>query len=167
MLNVDKIAAVRRAFFSEGKKIKEIVRELAVSRKVVRKIVRSKETEFVYRRRAQPRPQLGAHTERLEVLLAENAGRPRRERLTLRRIADLLKAEWCPAGYDAVRRHARQWQAQHQPTASKAGGGAFVPLVFPPGDAYQFDWSHEDVVLGGTTVRVKVAHVEGRASVVS
>jgi transposase len=159
MLNVDKIAAVRRAFFSEGKKIKEIVRELAVSRKVVRKIVRSKETEFVYRRRAQPRPQLGAHTERLEVLLAENAGRPRRERLTLQRIADLLKAEGCPAGYDAVRRHARHWQAQHQPTASTAGGGAFVPLVFPPGDAYQFDWSHEDVVLGGTTVRVKVAHV--------
>jgi transposase len=160
MLKVDKIALIRRAFFVDGKKIKEIVREQAVSRKVVRKIIRSGETEFVYRRRAQPRPQLGTYTERLEVLLGENAARSRRERLTLQRIADLLKAEGCPAGYDAVRRHARHWQARHQPAATApAGGGAFVPLVFPPGDAYQFDWSHEDVVLGGATVRVKVAHV--------
>ena len=27
------------------------------------------------------------------------------------------------------------------------------------GEAYQFDWSHEIIVLGGTTVTVKVAHV--------
>ena len=36
---------------------------------------------------------------------------------------------------------------------------AFVPLSFAPGEAYQFDWSHEIVVLGGVTTKVKVAHV--------
>src|SRR5579864_3038647 len=36
---------------------------------------------------------------------------------------------------------------------------AFVPLTFAPGEAYQFDWSHEIVVLSGVTVTVKVAHV--------
>ncbi len=40
MVTVDKIALIRRAHFGDGKKIKEIVRELAVSRKVVRKVVR-------------------------------------------------------------------------------------------------------------------------------
>ena len=30
---------------------------------------------------------------------------------------------------------------------------------FPPGEAYQFDWSHEVVVLAGMTTVVKVAHV--------
>ena len=35
---------------------------------------------------------------------------------------------------------------------------AYVPLSFAPGEAYQFDWSHEVVVLNGTTVTVKVAH---------
>jgi len=35
----------------------------------------------------------------------------------------------------------------------------YVPLSFAPGEAYQFDWSHEVVVLGGVTVVVKVAHV--------
>ena len=36
---------------------------------------------------------------------------------------------------------------------------AFVPLTFAPGEAYQFDWSHEIVVLDGVTTIVKVAHV--------
>jgi transposase len=36
---------------------------------------------------------------------------------------------------------------------------AFVPLSFAPGEAYQFDWSHEVVLINGVTVAVKVAHV--------
>jgi transposase len=36
---------------------------------------------------------------------------------------------------------------------------AYVPLSFAPGEAYQFDWSHEIVVINGVTVMVKVAHV--------
>jgi transposase len=35
---------------------------------------------------------------------------------------------------------------------------AYVPLSLAPGDGYQFDWSHEAVVLSGVTVIVKVAH---------
>jgi hypothetical protein len=34
-----------------------------------------------------------------------------------------------------------------------------IPLSFAPGEAYQFDWSHEIVVLNGITITVKVAHV--------
>ena len=33
-----------------------------------------------------------------------------------------------------------------------------MPLSFAPGEAYQFDWSHEVVLLNGATVTVKVAH---------
>jgi transposase len=35
----------------------------------------------------------------------------------------------------------------------------FVPLTFAPGEAYQFDWSHEIVVMDGVTTIVKVAHL--------
>ncbi len=69
MFGVDKIALNRRAHFSDGKKIKEIVRELTVSRKVVR----SGATDFAYTRQVQPRPRLGSFTDRLEALLAEDA----------------------------------------------------------------------------------------------
>jgi hypothetical protein len=34
-----------------------------------------------------------------------------------------------------------------------------VPLSFAPGEAYQFDWSHEGVLIAGVTVTVKVAQV--------
>ena len=36
---------------------------------------------------------------------------------------------------------------------------AYIPLLFGPGEAYQFDWSHEVVLLSGVTVIVKAAHV--------
>lgn len=36
---------------------------------------------------------------------------------------------------------------------------AYVPLYYAPGEAYQFDWSHEIVLINGVTTTVKVAHV--------
>jgi len=54
-----------------------------------------------------------------------------------------------------VRRYARGWAQSRASTPA----AAFVPLSFAPGEAYQFDWSHEVVLIGGTTVTVKVAHV--------
>jgi len=39
------------------------------------------------------------------------------------------------------------------------GADAFVPLSFAPGDAYQFDWSHERVEIAGAPQTVKVAHL--------
>lgn len=35
----------------------------------------------------------------------------------------------------------------------------FVPLAFDPGEACQFDWSHEQLALGGVATKVKVAHL--------
>jgi transposase-like protein len=62
MLIVETIAKVRRAYFAHGKSIKAICRELGLSRKVVRKVIRSGETSFTYERAVQPRPKLGQWT---------------------------------------------------------------------------------------------------------
>jgi hypothetical protein len=53
MLVVETIAKIRRAFFVQGKAIKAICRDLGVSRKVVRKVIRSGSTEFRYHREDQ------------------------------------------------------------------------------------------------------------------
>jgi transposase len=45
------------------------------------------------------------------------------------------------------------------PERGQSTAAAYVPLSFAPGEAYQFDWSHEVVLLSGTTVIVKAAHV--------
>jgi transposase len=155
MLVVETIAKIRRAYFAQGKAIKAICRELNVSRKVVRKVLRSGETEFVYERTVQPQPKIGPRRDDLDRLLAVNAARSSRERLTLIRIFEDLRGLGYEGGYDAVRRYAAAWRRRE----SAATAPAFVPLSFAPGEAYQFDWSHEIVLINGTTVMVKVAHV--------
>ncbi len=88
-------------------------------------------------------------------MLAANEGKPPRERLTLIRIFEELRGRGYEGGYDAVRRYARAGPR----SAAQATAAAYVPLSFAPGEAYQFDWSHEIVLLSGVTVTVKVAHV--------
>jgi transposase len=155
MLVVETIAKIRRAYFVQGKAIKEISRELKVSRKVARKVLRSEETAFAYERRVQPRPKIGPWQDELDRLLATNAKRPSRERLTLIRIFEELRGLGYEGGYDAVRRYAASWRRRQE----AATAAAFVPLQFDPGEAYQFDWSHEIVLINGVTTTVKVAHV--------
>ena len=55
MLVVETIAKIRRAHFVEGKSIKQICRELRLSRNTVRKVIRSGATEFTYDRTVQRR----------------------------------------------------------------------------------------------------------------
>src|SRR5258707_9578712 len=86
MLTVETIGRIRREFYVKGKTIKEIVRDLKVSRNTVRKVLRSGATSFEYAREVQPRPKLGAWRAALEEILAENAGKAQRERLTLIRV---------------------------------------------------------------------------------
>src|SRR5215210_5158889 len=155
MLVVETIARIRREFFVKGRSIKEIVRDLKVSRNTVRKVLRSGETSFSYEREVQPLPRLGRWREDLDRLLAGNEGKAARERLTLIRIFGELRGLGYEGGYDAVRRYARSWRKERV----LASVDAFVPLTFEPGEAYQFDWSHEIVLINGTTVTVKVAHL--------
>src|SRR5437879_4475510 len=91
MLVVETIAKIRRAFFGQGKAIKAICRELGLSRKVVRKVIRSGATEFHYERGRQPLPRIGPWRERLDAMLLANVAKPVRERLTLIRIYKELR----------------------------------------------------------------------------
>src|ERR1700748_2894671 len=155
MLIVETIARIRREHFIKGKTIKEIARDLKVSRNTVRKVLRSGETSFEYERQVQPRPKLGRWAVELDGLLAANVAKSAREQLTLIRIFEELRGRGYEGGYDAVRRYARKWAKDR----GEATAAAYVPLSLPPGEAYQFDWSHEIVLLSGVTVTVKVAHV--------
>ena len=92
---------------------------------------------------------------RLEGLLLANEVKASRERLTLIRVFEELRRLGYEGSYDAVRRYARAWRRKR----GAATAEAYVPLSFAPREAYQFDWSHEIIVLNGTTVTVKVAHV--------
>ena len=80
----------------------EISRERRLSRKVVRKALRSDKTAFAYKRQHQPRPQLDGHIARLEALLAEELAKPKRECLSYLRLFERLREEGYAGGNDAV-----------------------------------------------------------------
>lgn len=84
--------------------MKRITRELHVSRNTVRKILRSGETDFTYEREHQPLPKIGPWVEHVDRFLLANEGKAARERLTLIRIYEEVRALGYEGSYDAVRR---------------------------------------------------------------
>ena len=119
------------------------------------KVLRSGTTAFDYAREMQPLPKVGPWRADLDRMLVANEAKSTRERLTLIRVFEELRGLGYAGGYDAVRRYARSRRRARGMATSEA----FVPLSFAPGEAYQFDWSQEIVVLNGVTTTVKVAHV--------
>ena len=154
MLVVETIAKIRRYHFVEGRSIKEISRLLRLSRNTVRKVIRSGGTEHRYERASQPMPRLGPYQERLAELLEEDWQGPKKRRLTSRRLLELLQSEGYNGGYDSIQRFVKRWRE----AKDRDFGAGFIPLSFAPGEAYQFDWSHEWVILDGVVQEAKVGH---------
>ena len=111
-----------------GCPIKQIARDLKLSRNTVRKAVREGKTSFRYERLVQPQPKLGSWVGELERLLEANEGKARRERLSLVRMYEELAALGYDGGYDAVRRYAASWRRRQSGSASQA----YVALIFDP-----------------------------------
>ena len=156
MIVVDKIGQIRRAFFERHLPIKEIVRTLSVSRATVRKVVRGTSTEFRYERGVQPAPKLGKWVEVLTEILEKEAKLPRRERRSTQRLFEELRGRGYDGAHDSVHRFAKAWRAER----ARVPVQAFVPLSFAPGEAYQFDWSHETITLQGLPLTIKAAHMK-------
>ena len=153
---METIARIRRDHLVKGVPIKKLARDLRVSKNTIRKVVRGDATSHTYERKIQPMPKLGPWVEELERQLEANEKRPRRDRLSLLRIHEDLAALGYEGGHDAVRRYAKAWRRRRRLSSPSQ---AYVPLSFDPGEAYQFDWSHEYARLAGATTRVKAAHM--------
>ena len=73
--------------------------------------------------------------------------------------ADLLTLGF-DGSYERVAAFVRAWKADRQRAQQTTGRGTFVPLVFQPGEAFQFDWSEDWAVIGGERVKLQVAHIK-------
>ncbi len=150
---METIRKIRQAYFREGKGIRAITREMNLSRNTVRNIIRSGITDQKYERVSQPHPKLGSFIERLRELLHEDADKPVRHRRTAQLLFEQLQREGYEGGYDAVRRYVGIWKR----SSGTAIVQSYVPLEFVSGDAFQFDWSYEQVELAGVPVEAKIA----------
>ena len=55
-----------------------------------------------------------------------------------------------------VHRFVKTWRNER----ARVPAQAFVPMSFAPGEAYQFDWSHETITLQGLPLTIKAAHMK-------
>jgi transposase len=156
MIGVDLIGQIRRAYFEQHRPIKEIVRTLLVSRATVRKVIRGHATEFKYVRGVQPTPKLGDWVEVLTEIIEKEAKLPKRERRSTQRLFEELRGRGYDGAHDSVHRFVKAWRDEH----TRVPVHAYVPMSFAPGEAYQFDWSHETIALQGLLLTVKAAHMK-------
>ena len=154
MLILETIRKIRCAYQRDGKSIRQITREFHLARNTVKKVLRGEATEFLYTRTAQPLPKLGPYEEALLARLRADADQPRRDQRSAMVLFEELQREGFVGGYDSVRRYVQKWRRR----TSDQPPTVYIPQAFDPGEAYQFDWSHEWVELGGVPVKVKVAH---------
>lgn len=103
---------------------------------------------------------LDLFAEKLPGWLKTEASKSRKERRTAKQLhADLVILGFT-GSYGRVAAFARDWRAERQQESQTTGRGTFVPLVFRPGEAFQFDWSEDFAVLGGERTKLRVAHVK-------
>ena len=155
MIDVALLSVIRRWHYREGVPIRAIARRTGLSRNTVRKYLASEVVEPHYSRRKTP-SKLDGYEDTLTSWLFREANRSRKERRTVKQLYAALVPLGYTGSYDRVAAFARQWREQSR----GLGQSAFIPLTFPPGDAFQFDWSEDWAVIDGTRTKLQVAHVK-------
>ena len=155
------IGKIRRMYFRDKKSEREIARITSLSRNTIRTWLKAPvKREPKYRRSEQPGKLTPFHTAITQALKAD-ALRPRRERRSALALYKQIKADGYTGGYSRVTDFIRESRQREGQVASK---NAFVPLAFELGEAFQFDWSEEGLVVGSIYYRAQVAHMKLCAS---
>ena len=150
------LGKVRRLHYRDGLSLSEIERRTGLTRKTIRKWLKAPESVEPSYRRKVGGTKIAPFAERLIKMLETDARRPVRDRRTALKLHAELKLLGFDGDYSRVTEFIRQW---------REGGGvavtkAFVPLQFAPGEAHQFDWSEEHLVIGGVWRKLMVAHLK-------
>ena len=151
------LAKIRRMHLRDGLPIKEIERRTGLARNTIKAWLRKGEmVEPKYPQRVN-QTKLDGYTETLATWLKADLYRGKRDRRTIKALYEGLLEQGYTGGYGRVAAFARRWRAEQ---SGKVGKGAFVPLKFALGDAFQFDWSTEYAWVGGLRRRLEVAHTK-------
>ena len=153
------MSKIRSLHLRQGKSISEIARLTSLSRNTIKKWLKAPHgAQPKYRRRSMS-TKLAPFAEALQQALKADEHRPKHERRTARALHAELQTLGYEGGYTRLTDHIRAWREQQGQVTS-----AFVPLSFELGDAFQFDWSEEGLVVGGVYYRLQVAHLKLCAS---
>ena len=153
------LSIIRHWALREHLSIREIARRTKLSRNTIRKYLRSGAVEPEFSVPERP-SKLDPFAAKLSGWLKTEAGKSRKQRRTSKQLHDDLVTLGYTGSYGRVAAFARVWRADRQREQQTTGRGTFVPLVFQPGEAFQFDWSEDFAVLGGERTKLQVAHIK-------
>ncbi len=153
------LSVIRRWHFREGVPIREIERRTGLSRNTIRKYLRADTVEPKFKVPARP-SKLDRFAQKLSDWLRVEAGKSRKQRRTAKQMHSDLVVLGYEGSYERVAAFVRAWKGERQREQQTSGRGTFVPLVFGPGEAFQFDWSEDWAILGGERAKLQVAHTK-------
>ncbi len=155
------LGKIRRLYYREGLSISEIGRRTSLSRNTIKRWLKAPAVEVPKYRRREVATKLTPFLEGLRGMLEADSHRPKAQRRTARALHLELVSRGYAGGYTRLTDYIRQWRQDEGQAGSR---GAFVPLTFELGEAFQFDWSEEGLVIGGIYRKLQVAHLKLCAS---
>ena len=157
---MEMLGRIRRMHLRDKLSLHEISKRTGLSRNTLRKWLRAPtEVKTPRYTRAKTFGKLAAFITELELALKADAQRSKQERRSGKALFLQIKANGYTGSYSRVTDFIRQWR---QGEGKKPA--AFVPLTFELGEAFQFDWSEEGMVVGGIYYRMQVSHLKLCAS---
>jgi len=151
------LSIIRRWHLREQVSLRKIAERLGISRNTVRRYLRNHDLVPQYAQRKTP-SKLDGFAATLSQWLAREQGRSRKQRRTLKQLHSELTVLGFTGSYDRVAAFSRRWHEEQRERLQTASKGTYVPLVFAPGEAFQFDWSEDSAIINGQRVKLQVAH---------
>ena len=149
------LAKIRRMHHRDGISIREIARRTGLSRNTVREWLRKADIEVPEYRTRQVRWAVDAYESHLRRWVETDYHRSKRERRTAKAMFEGIRAKGYTGSYARVCVRVRQLQSELDQNPKRK---AYMPLIFSPGEAFQFDWSCEYAWIAGVRRRLEVSH---------
>jgi transposase len=157
---MEMLGKIRRMHLRDKLSLHEIAKRTGLSRNTIRSWLRTSQGAAppTYRR-IKGEVKLSVFHAVVEQALKADAHRNKQNRRTAKALFAQIKADGYAGGYSQLTAFIRDWRGKE----GKAPH-AFVPLKFDLGEAFQFDWSEEGLVIGGIYRRMQVSHLKLCAS---
>ena len=154
------LGRVRRLFYRDGVSLCEISRKTGYCRNTIKRWLKTAEgTEPTYRR-PYHETKIAPYAAQLLKALETDAHRPKRDRRSALKLFGEIQAAGFTGDYSRVTEFVRRWRLE----VGRAAVNAYVPLKFELGEAFQFDWSEEHLLIGGVWRKILASHLKLCAS---
>lgn len=150
MITVEQQEQVRRAFYREGKSIRQIQRETGLHRETIRKALEGGVVRHYTLQRPRCSPVLDPVKPVIDQWLKEDESRPAKQQHTAKRIHERLTIEY---GFEGAESTVRRYVGQRRKQARME---VFLPLEYAPGKVGQVDFGEVQVSIAREQVTAQL-----------